>query len=921
MSTARAQSEERNTIIVVGDWFIDEYWFLTPHRSAIASHTGPVHYRIVSQPTDAVRDVCGAGAICRVLYELRKYKVPDSRPEDLRENLDKLLKFKNDKAADAINQLSVRVKQPWPMLSLQEMRCLDHHFALHDIKYTLKPKSVEERAASNDIERNGYQYGEFQLIGIGKWSPHDDQIIPHLVHAHCQSTLANNAATIISHAHFCINVSHHGCEQPVHAKLINLAEEGSNSPTIRVVRAYRLHNGVFDQLHQIDWEPAPKTGPAIEQQTRQSLTADKFLKDDSAPVIAIDDHLKGVINETLIQQVEDLSNSRNFRWFIRTKNKAISRQYAAWPQWLKRIKTIELLTVGPEIATRHFPAEALLYKRDQQTYHSWELIEKLLTSASRAKDRTTDLEGTNSIRNLILVSETREVIAIFGEECFAATTEIGAATLGMESINWTTALFAGLTYEMAVNREQFVTKEEAIEGLKSAIGHAHAHSGVRPPDVWELDRREDCLIALADKGAGRGLPKTTVKYLGGWTTLCEEWKHAREGLGLIKSGGTNGDEDGRELQLWRAKTDLPGYIAWIEQKRAVIREIWELIQAFKAEARKSTSVLLEADPGHGKSFLVQKLAARANLQPVQANISQMVNREGLFDLFDMIQAKQTETKDERPVFVFVDEINSTLGGAPVYGSFLAPLEDGVYLRGGRRFELKPCVWMFAGTPDAVAHRGGEPHERPSATHREERTQKEKLDDFESRLSIIKKIDYKSLQRQEVQGNVSGGQNFGEKLRQEFCYRIQEKVRERLWKRGSGDGDYTFRKIEPEDVRLVPPSWDDVLEALITLDHQARLEQVYMAVEISCKEFGDVRLVDVDLIRFFYGLDPASSPTRGLKRLATSLENVQYGRLHKGNCSGLKWKNSIGKHIPHLATKWGTGPEPSEEIKWVAIRQS
>jgi hypothetical protein len=29
--------------------------------------------------------------------------------------------------------------------------------------------------------------------------------------------------------------------------------------------------------------------------------------------------------------------------------------------------------------------------------------------------------------------------------------------------------------------------------------------------------------------------------------------------------------------------------------------------------------------------------------------------------------------------------------------FLAPLEDGVYMRGGNRFRIDPCIWIFAGT--------------------------------------------------------------------------------------------------------------------------------------------------------------------------------------------------------------------------------
>jgi len=57
-------------ILIVGDWFIDEYWFLARHYSEVSSHTGPMHYRIFSDMHEPVRGLCGAGLVTRVLYEL-----------------------------------------------------------------------------------------------------------------------------------------------------------------------------------------------------------------------------------------------------------------------------------------------------------------------------------------------------------------------------------------------------------------------------------------------------------------------------------------------------------------------------------------------------------------------------------------------------------------------------------------------------------------------------------------------------------------------------------------------------------------------------------------------------------------------------------------------------------------------------------
>ena len=62
-------------ILVVGDWFVDEYWFVVRHHSEISSHIKPYYYRIFTDAKHIVRDLCGGGFITRVLYELREYEV------------------------------------------------------------------------------------------------------------------------------------------------------------------------------------------------------------------------------------------------------------------------------------------------------------------------------------------------------------------------------------------------------------------------------------------------------------------------------------------------------------------------------------------------------------------------------------------------------------------------------------------------------------------------------------------------------------------------------------------------------------------------------------------------------------------------------------------------------------------------------
>jgi hypothetical protein len=209
------------------------------------------------------------------------------------------------------------------------------------------------------------------------------------------------------------------------------------------------------------------------------------------------------------------------------------------------------------------------------------------------------------------------------------------------------------------------------------------------------------------------------------------------------------------------------------------------------------------------------MAQKVDCEILEYDISQMVYREELLDVFEAVAASRR--KRGGPVFVFVDEINSTLGGSPVYGTFLSPLEGGDYMRRGRRFELQRCIWMFAGTPGRTEVR-------------EDVLQKEKREDFESRLTLIERIDYRSIQA------------------------------------SSGRG--------------------------AAVANEASLEQVYLGAKLINDAFNDVGRIDVDILEVFARLKPEKAPGRRIRRLASSLENIQYGRANKFNCTSLEWRTVI-----------------------------
>lgn len=227
------------------------------------------------------------------------------------------------------------------------------------------------------------------------------------------------------------------------------------------------------------------------------------------------------------------------------------------------------------------------------------------------------------------------------------------------------------------------------------------------------------------------------------------------------------------------------------------------------------SIAIQADPGSGKTSLAKSLANAFNFMLIRFDVTQMTRRDDLLDLFDAIVTAQSEGSNK--VMVFIDEINAILEGWNVYSTFLAPLEEGTYVRRGRTFSLNPCVWVFAGTK--LVQDEGDQERRESR-----RRSGDKLSDFNSRMTLIEKIDINSL---------------------------------------------LAKKSGEDEIRLI---------------NEAKLEQVYLGALMIRNYFPDVNEVSYSILKYLYELDPKRQSARKVRRLIQTLRNVQYGRIMLNNCT-------------------------------------
>jgi hypothetical protein len=387
--------------------------------------------------------------------------------------------------------------------------------------------------------------------------------------------------------------------------------------------------------------------------------------------VVIHDLRKGVVTPGIVKYL-----NRQFpaaSWYVRSKDLN--------PTWLADITpNLRLLLLGPEILATRSP------------WKSW-LIDNMITF--QAKELLDQMPKTS----VVLLLDSREVIALVNKNSYITTRGVGEVD-PFSQVGWSSAFFAALIFEMLKKESKRSTSVD-----KAAIEHAMTTANKHIGDV---------LGSISTPP-----PTYPVTPDTNWDEEDRHWKEALSGKGLIPlQRETKRAEDDRRapeycLEVWRGCTSLPGYVAFSGPG----------VQA------KSVSIMLQADPGTGKTFLAQSLAQVFDFRLVKADVTQMVHREDLLDLFDSVATEQAN--QNKPVLIFVDEVNALLDGSNVYGAFLAPLEEGAYVRRGKAFNLQPCVWIFAGTGlDGVSGRLGD-----------------KVEDFKARMTMIAQFDFQGLLRQ------------------------------------------------------------------------------------------------------------------------------------------------------------------------------
>lgn len=546
----------------------------------------------------------------------------------------------------------------------------------------------------------------FEVHGVGSWHPEDQDALQAMMGHHGLD--GHNRYRVTRQAH---QVTKKGLQlHSVHSTAGgHLADDDQPPPdvaTTRVIRVYVEHKkkGVIHK-YRLDWETPPLSRDGTRRPAWISTkpeavawwNAHKQIQRLRPQAIVIKDLVKGVVSDALIDKLIESYGKQEPRprWYVSSKEWHLRK--SGWElaegSWLARLKgqDVRLVFVPQVAASAAVSARSINSWKTPAQGPSWHAMQLMDALAARFRGEH------NGPPEVAVLPE--------GSHLFLRTARDANPALMMSQ-------------SLTVHREDIVPVSSvlfsALVGLMESQDAPRAAADVLAEAVdftsdWmkiELVRFTPSMKTVWNPSDHRVIEANaksqTVLERQSWSDLLEDWQKARQGLGILderESGPSRLERSEPTIELWRAMTDIDGYICLVSSKREAVRAIKRELETFVQQKTrtKHVSMLLESEPGSGKTFLLDKLADELGMELVQFNVTRMTKLTDILDCFDEIASRQSSASSTRPLLVFFDEINAPIANSPVYGTFLDPIDRGTYTRGGRAFFIRPCAWVFAGT--------------------------------------------------------------------------------------------------------------------------------------------------------------------------------------------------------------------------------
>jgi len=134
--------------------------------------------------------------------------------------------------------------------------------------------------------------------------------------------------------------------------------------------------------------------------------------------------------------------------------------------------------------------------------------------------------------------------------------------------------------------------------------------------------------------------------------------------------------------------------------QAELNELRDVVQdyATRADVARPLNILLAAEPGNGKSFLVKQLAKKISKSSdveVEFEEFHVAAFRSVDDLIGVFQRVQSSNLNGRLPFVLFGEVDGRVNGRHIFANLLAPMWDGRFHVGKESFALGKAVFLFA----------------------------------------------------------------------------------------------------------------------------------------------------------------------------------------------------------------------------------
>ncbi|MTI33225.1 ATP-binding protein [Xanthovirga aplysinae] len=587
-----------------------------------------------------------------------------------------------------------------------------HYRSLHALQNNIKSLAGAGMVAHTMHNSSLGERAVFDIIGVGIWHKDDTSYLEALFNQFDEDT----------QSHHCL-----AFQPPKKVERVKLINLGAGLPkydeygTTRVIRVYQHTRGKITLLDRFDWELPVYVDRSEWVTSEKNLDGFEFNHLISPEelqqirAVVIKDNGKGVISSALIQRLINSEIPENTPWFVSSRN------WLPDTDWFKDLQQVNLrlLFIPQPTAENAIRDGKLNMWITRSGFVSYEALEELDKFAEGFKDK----EKSDPI--IVALPEKSRVLARYDCEGDQGEQVKGIMQLAPEPSSlvlerpmasvFFPALISNLLNVVGHFEKISCTDFEQIIRQAFAFTQFWRQSDARrveDPKEWKVENEPELDMFRSYGEVG------DWKKPFPWQLSQEQWQQAYSNYGIIKR------KDQKEyIDLWRSMIEVDGYTSIVSSKRVVLQKLVQEARTFRdsGQARNRCCMLI-ATPGSGKTFLMKRLANSVGMRFLPFNITQMLSKNDILDCFDTIVTSHAQNRKE-PLLVFIDEINAMLNGQPVYDTFLAPLEEGIFDRAGKTFNIPPCFWIFAGT------------ERPVRPTDPEWNKSNKASDFESRLTM------------------------------------------------------------------------------------------------------------------------------------------------------------------------------------------